>query len=127
MRVALVVAAVAAVSCAGALGARLHPSEHVRVVAAARTYVATSGCCEVDRVAVAGVYVSAVDDEYAVVELDGFDDSGRAFGSVTAVLHRELGAWNVLTLGSDELGCGIPSAAVRADLGVGCDRPVPAG
>lgn len=127
MRVAPVVAAVAAVSLAGALVAAARPSGHVRIVAAVRAYVATSGCCEIDRIAVAGVHASAADGEYAAVGLDGFDNAGHPVGSVTAVLHRELGVWHVLTLGTDELGCGIPSAAVRADLGVGCDQPVPAG
>jgi hypothetical protein len=120
-----VVAAAVAVSVSGALAAADRPSEQVRVVAAVRAYVATSGCCEIDRVAVAGVRLAAVDHEYAAVALDGFDSEGRPLGSVTAVLHRELGVWHVLALGSDGLGCGITSAAVRADLGVGCARPVP--
>ena len=120
-------AAVVVVSFVGALTAASHPSERVRVVAAVRAYVATSGCCEIDRVAVAGLRPAAADHEYAAVALDGFDNEGQPLGSVTAVLHRELGVWHVLALGSDELGCGIPSAAVRAELGVGCERPVPAG
>lgn len=115
--------AVAAVSFVGTLAAAARPSEHARIVGAVRTYVATSGCCDVGRVAVARVHASAVDREYAAVRIDGFDPQGEPVGSVTAVLQRELGVWHVLTLGSSDLGCGVPSAGVRAELGVACDAP----
>lgn len=118
--------AVVAVSFLGALTAAARPSEHARIVGAVRAYVATSGCCEVGRAAIADVHVSAADREYAAVRIDGFDTLGRPVGSVTAVLQRELGAWRVLTLGSSDLGCGVPSAAVRAELDVGCDPSSPA-
>ena len=86
----------------------------MRIVAAVRAYVATSGCCEIDRVTVAGVRLAAPDHEYAAVALDGFDNAGQPLGSVTAVLHRDLGVWHVLALGSD-------------GFGAGCERPVSAG
>ena len=122
--------AVAAVALVGALTAAARPSEHARIVGAVRSYIATSGCCEVGRVAVAGidvasVHAEAVGHKYAAVRLDGFDAQGEPVGSVTAVLQRELGVWRVLTLGSSDLGCGIPSAGVRAELGVACDRDGP--
>ena len=120
-----VAVAVAAVSLVGALAAAARPSEQARIVRAVRAYVATSGCCAVGRVAVTRVHVSVVDHEYAAVGLDGFDPLGAPVGSVTAVLRRELGIWHVLTLGSGDLDCGISSAGVRAELGVGCDRDDP--
>lgn len=120
-QVAAVVAAVAAVSLAGVLVAVAHPSERVLVAGAVRAYVATSDCCAVPRIAVARIQFAAADPEYAAVRLDGFTTGGASLGSVTAVLQRELGVWHVLALGSSDLGCGIPAARVRAELGVACD------
>lgn len=125
--VVTVVAAVAAVSLAGALAAAAHPSERVLVAGAVRAYVVTSDCCDVPVIAVARIQFAATDHEYAAVRLDGFAAGGASLGSVTAVLHRELGVWQVLTLGSSDLGCGIPAAGVRAELGVACDAPATGG
>jgi hypothetical protein len=69
---------------------------------------------------VRSVRFAAADPRYAAVTLDGYGTDGAPVGEATAVLRRDRAGWRVLTLGSDDLGCGIPSATVRDQLGVGC-------
>lgn len=121
----LVVAAVAAVVALATVIASDRPAERILIARATRQYVAGSGCCALARVAIVEVRESATDPAYAAADLDGWDRSGQYVGRATAVLQRTHGTWRVLELGTSGLGCRLPSARVRADLGVGCDTGPP--
>jgi hypothetical protein len=98
------------------------PSERVAIMKTVRVYVDTSDCCAViSRIKVLGIRVSTVNRRWAMVYLDGYDESGREVGAVDATLHKGnlTGRWSVRNFGTGGQGCGVP-LAVRRDLRITC-------
>lgn len=108
----LVAAAVAAVTVVGWLAEQPRPSQEALVEQATRAAASP--------VVVRSVHIADADPEYATASIEGWDSSGAPIGTATAVLHRELGVWHVIDLGTAELGCRVPSAEVRAELDLFC-------
>ena len=97
-------------------------SERAAIIRTVRVYVDTSDCCAViSRIKVYGIRVSTVNRRWAMIYMNGYDESGQEVGQVNAALHKGLltGRWSVRNFGTGGLGCGMP-LAVRRDLRVTC-------
>ena len=116
----LALVALVGITAAGWLAAQPYPSQTVHGRHAVGDYVRDSDCCAVVSFALRSVHFAAADGEYALATLAGVGDGSAPVDPARAVLHRELGVWHVLTLGSDDLGCDIPLQRVRDELGIGC-------
>lgn len=107
--------ALCAAACAPALAARpASPGEIRQVTSGIRPFV-TANSAPGLRFAVRTVTISTANRAWARVEL-----YAPGAGSATAVARRVSGRWRGVSLGSDGVGCAIPSRAVRADLGLAC-------
>jgi hypothetical protein len=97
-------------------------AERAAIIGATKRYIDTSDCCAViSRIKVRGIRVSTVDQRWAVIHIDGYDQSGRPVGPATAVLHRGYltNRWRVRDFGTSHVGCEMPRR-VRRDLRQGC-------
>ena len=116
----LAAGALAGVVAAGAVVGSDSTPEPLRAVQALRRAVTLP-------VAVRGVELAPSDPSYARVAIEGFQPDGSSVGVAFAILQRSSGgAWRLLTLGTAELGCKVPSPRVRAELAIACgDGPGP--
>jgi len=62
-----------------------------------------------------------VNRRWAIVYLNGYDESGSEVGAVDATLHKGnlTGKWSVRNFGTGGQGCGVPML-VRRDLRLTC-------
>jgi hypothetical protein len=116
LRVALVIAAVAALASPAA-ARRPSPTELAGINRAARAYITMSGSPAAHDNRITAIAVSSIDRRYAAVHV-----TSPTVGSALMVLHRSGPSWWVLEFGSS-LGCDIAPAPVLRELQVGCMPP----
>ncbi len=121
LRTVLLAATCLALCAGSALASRpAHPAEHRAIAHAARSSQATQGVR--GKFDVVALRISTVDRHWAGGLLRPKKPYRNQLDTATAVFHLAHGHWRLRTLGTADVGCTVPSHAVRRDLALQCSR-----